>query len=81
MVDKSLAFGMQNFFFVQKDVSDGTYYYYGYMNKKGSILLYRSNKTVTETRYWIGKGDFTTVWAARAAKTYTTPEQLIDQSI
>jgi hypothetical protein len=81
MVDKSLAFGLQNFFITAVDESDGTYNYYGYLDKKGSTLLMRTNKAVTEIRYWVGTGTFATLWAAKATKTYTTPDQLKDPNI
>ena len=81
LVDKSLSFGMQNFFIVAQDESDGTYNYYGYNNKKGSTLIMRTNKDITEIRYFIGTGTFATLWAAKATKSYTTPDQLVDPNV
>ena len=51
LIDKSLSFGIQNFFCVATDESDGTYNYYGFVNKKNSILIMRTNKALTEIRY------------------------------
>lgn len=81
ITSKSLSFGMQNFFVVAQDESDGTYNYYGYLDKKGAILLMRTNKLATEIRYWVGSGTFATVWSAKATKSYTTPDQLTDPNI
>jgi hypothetical protein len=80
-VDKSISFGLQNFFVCAQDESDGTYNYYGYVNKKGSILLMRTNKDTTSLKYWIGTGDFDTNWAAKAGKTYVYPSDLKDPKI
>lgn len=81
IVDKSLSFGIQNFFIVAQDETGVTYNYYGYVNKKGAILLMRTNKTATEIRYWVGTGTFATVWSAKATKSYTTPDQLTDPTV
>jgi hypothetical protein len=81
MIDKGLNFGMQNWFFLQSDDTDGTYNYYGYINRKGSILIMRTNKTTTAILYYVTDGVFATVWAARGSKTYTTPDQLKDVSV
>lgn len=80
-IDTSLNFGMQNFFSVAQDETDGTYNYYGFINKKGSTLLMRTNKTQTSLKYWIGTGDFDTNWAARATKSYVYPSALKDPKI
>lgn len=81
MIDKGLNFGIQNFFIAAQDESGVTYNYYGYVNKKGSILFMRTNKTATELRYWIGTGTFATLWTDKAEKTYTTPDQLKDPNV
>lgn len=81
MIDKSLAFGMQNFFPVAQDESDGTYNYYGFVNKKNSILIMRTNKTLTELRYRIATGTFATIWAAKGVGDYELPNQLADQTV
>lgn len=81
LADKSLNFGIQNFFVVAQDETDVTYNYYGYNNRKGSTLIMRTNKTLTELRYFIGTGTFATLWAAKATKTYTTPDQLKDPNV
>lgn len=81
MVDKSLSFGIQNFFFVKSDESDGTYNYYGYVNKKGAILFMRTNKDTSSVKYYITTGDFDTTWTAKATKTYVYPSELKDPSV
>lgn len=81
LVDKSLSFGMQNFFSVASNETDGTYNYYGFVNKKGSILIMRTTKTTSEIKYYITTGDFDTVFAARASKTYVYPSALTDPNI
>jgi len=81
LIDKSLSFGMQNFFSVATNESDGTYNYYGFVNKKGSTLIMRTTKTTSEIKYWIGIGDVDTNFAARASKTYVYPSALKDPNI
>lgn len=81
MVDKSLSFGMQNYFFVKSDETDGTYNYYGYTNKKGATLIMRTNKTLSESKYFVSTGDFDTLWAAKATKTYVYPNALEDPTV
>jgi hypothetical protein len=81
MVDKSLSFGMQNYFFVKEDTSDGTYDYVLYINRKGSILILRLNKSGTEGKYWVGTGDFATIDAAKGTKTYSYPNELGDPTV
>lgn len=81
MIDKSLSFGIQNFFICAQDETDGTYNYYGYLDKKGAILLMRTNKTATSLKYCILTGDFDTVWAAKATKTYVYPNALVEPTV
>lgn len=81
MVDKSLSFGQQNFLFVKSDETDVTYDFVGYMTKKGSILIARFPKDGMSALYYLGSGNFDTIWAARATKTYAYPNTLIDQNL
>jgi hypothetical protein len=81
MIDKSLSFGMQNYFWVKEDTSDITYDYNLFMNKKGSILILRTNKSATEAKYWIGTGDFATIYAAKGTYTYSLPNELTDPTV
>jgi hypothetical protein len=81
MVDKSISFGQQNFFFVDSSEADGTYDYVSYQSHKGSILIARFNKAGTEGRYYLGSGVYATIWAARTAKTYGLPNTLVDQNL
>jgi hypothetical protein len=80
-VDKSLSFGMQNFYFVKSDETGVTYNYYGYITKKGSSLIMRTNKAISEAKYYISSTAFDTVWADKANKTYVYPNALIDPTI
>ncbi len=81
MIDKSLNFGLQNYIVVAQDETDGTYNYYGFVNKKGSTLIMRTTKSTSEVKYFIGTGDFDTLFAARASKTYVYPSALIDPNV
>jgi hypothetical protein len=81
MVDKSVNFGGQNFFFVDSSEADGTYDYVSYMTSKGSILIARFNKSGTEGRYYLGAGVYATIWAARTGKTYGIPNTLKDPTV
>jgi histidyl-tRNA synthetase len=81
IVDKSLTFGMGNFFICAQDETDVTYNFYGYLDKKGANLFLRTNKTATSLKYWVGTGDFDTNWSARAAKTYVYPSSLVDPTV
>jgi len=83
MVDKSLSFGLQNFFFVTQDETDVTYVYVGYQDRKGSTLIGRYKKDDTEALYYVTAGVFADIWALRAdvGTTYVLPSELIDPSI
>jgi len=81
MIDKSLSFGMQNFLFLQSDETDGTYNYYAYMDKKGAIILMRTDKTASVALYWYGVGTYATIWAAKALQTYALPNTLTDPTV
>jgi hypothetical protein len=81
MIDRSLSFGIQNYFIVTQDESAVDYNYYGYVDKKNGILLMRTNKTATEIRYYAITGTFATIWAAKATYTYVLPNQLEDVQI
>ncbi len=80
-VSKSISFGMQNFIFLKSDSTDGTYDYYLFEDRKGAILIMRTNKATTDAKYFLGSGDVDTVWAAKASKTYGYPSTLKDPSI
>jgi hypothetical protein len=58
-----------------------SYNYYGYMDRKGGILIMRTNKTATELRYYATTGTFATVWAGIAGYTYVLPNLLEDVQI
>ena len=81
LVDRSLHFGSQNFFFLNEDTSDGTYDYVGYQSKKGAIFIARFPKDGTSARYCIKAGIFSTVWAAKGTYDYVIPSELIDPSV
>jgi Asp-tRNA(Asn)/Glu-tRNA(Gln) amidotransferase B subunit len=81
MISKSLSFGIQNYFIVAQDETALDYNYYGYVEKKGSTLLMRTNKTATEIRYFVSPETFATIWAIKATKAYTTPDQLTDPKV
>jgi histidyl-tRNA synthetase len=82
IIDKSASFGMQNWFAVSIDeTSDGTYNFYGFVNKRNSILIMRTDKTPAEVRYYLTTGTYSSIWAARAGYTYVLPNQLIDQNV
>jgi hypothetical protein len=81
MISKSLAFGMQNYFWVKEDTSDGTYDYNLFVEKKGTTLILRTNKAGTEAKYWIGVGTFATIDAAKGTYQYKYPNQLVDQNV
>jgi hypothetical protein len=80
-IDRSTSFGIQNFFIVTLDESDGTYNYYGYMNRKGNILIMRANKAMTTILYYTTTGNFSTIWAGKSGYTYVLPNSLIDPTI
>ena len=81
MIDKSISFGQQNFLFIEVNETDGAYDYVGYMTAKGAILLARFLKDGSKAKYWLGTGDFDVVFAARATKTYTYPNELIAPTV
>ena len=81
LIDKSASFGMQNWFFVQKDTTGGTYDYYGFQDKKGAVLIMRTDKTFDNALYYLAAGVFSTVFAGKVGYTYTTPKDLSDPTI
>jgi len=80
MIDKSLSFGIQNYFFVAQDETDITYVYVAYMDKKGGILIGRFKKDDTEALYYSAVGAFAGIWAGRAGYTYVLPTNLVEPS-
>ena len=80
MVDKSLHFGNQNYFFIKTETI-GEYDYVGYQNKKGSTLLARFKTDGSEGLYTIRTGTFSVVWANKEDYTYTYPANLVDPTI
>lgn len=81
MISKSLSFGIQNYFFVKSNETAVNYNYYGYVEKKGSVLIMRTDKTASEAKYFVSAADFDTEWAARAGKTYVYPSSLVDPTV
>ena len=79
IIDKSLHFGQQNFFFVQTETS-GSYDYVGYQNRKGVILIARYNIDGSDGRYCVKTGAFAAIWALKADPSYiyTYPVDLVD---
>jgi len=77
--DRNLNIGIGGFFWVEGNDTDVTYEYNAYMTQKGSILISRIKQDGTECLYWVGKGTFSTVWAARAGYDYVLPNELADQ--
>ena len=78
ILDKGLHFGLQNFIFLKSDETDGTYNYYLYQDKKGAVLIMRTNKALSDVKYYLSSEDVDTVWAAKATKTYVYPSSLTD---
>ena len=76
MLDRGLSFGIQNFLFLKSDETDGTYNYYLYQTHNGSILIQRTNKALSEIKYFLGSGVVDTIWTAKARKTYEYPSDL-----
>jgi len=81
IVDKSLHFGLQNYFFVKQDESDVTYIYVGYQNKKGTTLIGRYKKDDSEGLYYLSTGVFADVFAGRGGYSYVTPSELVDPTV
>jgi hypothetical protein len=81
MIDKSLSFGIQNYFFVTQDETDLVYDYVGYQDKKGSTLLGRYKKDGTEGLYYVATGTFAGIWAGRVGYTYVLPAALIEPTV
>ena len=81
MLDKSLSFGLQNYFFVTQDETDPIYIYVAYMNRKGTVLIGRYKKDDTEGLYYATVGVFAVIWAAKATFTYVLPSALVDPTV
>ena len=77
MINKSLSFGIQNYFYIASDETDLVYNYVAYMDKKGAILIGRYKKDDTEALYYSTRGTFAVIWAARATYTYVLPSVLV----
>jgi hypothetical protein len=81
LIDTSINFGLQNFIFVQKDTSDGTYDYYGFQNKKGTVLIMRTDKAFDNALYYSAVGTFSTIWSGKSGYTYVTPKDIVISSV
>jgi len=85
LIDKSLHFGIQNFFycddFIGSDVSGDTNEYVAFMDKKGLIFIARYDVAGLQGRYYVAKGDYDTVVAARGEYTYLLPSELPELSL
>jgi len=81
MVDKSLSFGLQNYFFATQDATGLVYDYVSYQDKKGAVLIGRYKKDDTEALYYSAVGVFAVIWAARATYTYVLPSALIEPTV
>ena len=85
LVDKSLHFGIQNFFycddFVGSDVSGDTNEYVAFMDKKGLIFIARYDVAGLQGRYYVAKGDYDTIVAARGEYSYLLPSQLAEVNL
>jgi len=83
ILDKSLYFGLQNMIFVDSDETDGTYNYYAFIDRKGLILIMRTDKTLSSVRYFTSIETYSDVWAARddSATVYVLPSELKDLRI
>lgn len=57
-----------------QDESGATYYYYGYLDGGGKIIIMRAKSDDTEYRYFLSTENdtrtFESEWAARTTKTY-----------
>jgi len=81
MVDKSLSFGLQNYFFVTQDTTGLVYDYVAYQDKKGAILIGRYTKDDSEALYYSVAGAFAGIWAGRVGYTYVLPSALVEPMI
>lgn len=76
IISQSMNFGMQNFFFLKLDEiapSGDPYYYYGFQDKKGAILIMRTDTNTNNAKYYLTAGDFDTIFAAHSTYTYQYP--------
>ena len=80
MINKSLSFGLQNYFFVTADETGLIYDYVAYQDKKGAVLIGRYKKDDTEALYYSAVGAFAGIWAARLGYTYVLPSALVEPS-
>jgi hypothetical protein len=81
LVSKSIAFGLQNFIFLKSNETAVDYNYYLLEDRKGAILIMRTNKDTTEAKYFLCSGDVDTVWSARVSKIYSYPSELKDPNV
>ena len=81
IVSKSLSFGLQNYLFIQLDETGLTYYYYGFQDKKGAILIMRTDTSSNNAKYWLGIGAFATVWASKGTYTYNYPVDILEPTV
>ena len=81
LIDSSLGFGIQNWFFVKKDGADGTYDYFIFQNKKSTVLIMKADKVFENVLYYVANGDFDTIVAGKAGYTYLKPGELKDPKL
>lgn len=91
IVDKSLHFGQQNFFFCNSYIGStetgDDYEYVVYMDKKGLILIAQYNADGDHARFCVKKigtetgEDYDSLVEARGTYKYVLPSKLIDLTI
>jgi hypothetical protein len=62
-----------NFFFLNLDTSEIDYDYIGYINGAGKVLITRTNKEGTTSRYYLTKKDYENTWINRKNLDYRLP--------
>lgn len=58
------------YYYIQKDTTDSTYKYYGYMKDTGAWFIKRITIATNLAEFVKGASDYTTEWTNRASQTY-----------
>lgn len=70
---REIYMGNVKYHFTNSDKTGLVYDYYGFMSSSGAVLISRITKAEDESRYYLAKGTYATIWADRTTFTYVLP--------
>ena len=70
---REIYLGNTKYYFTDSDKTGLVYDYYASISSHGAVLITRLTKAEDECRYYLAKGTYATIWAAKATFTYVLP--------